>query len=189
MKRLSCCRIDKPQAQGRIMKAKLTDEAHKSALAKLSGWSVVARQRCRLRRQLDALCGLGKDVLCSHRGALLGSTVELRGLGAKQCDELSVTHGLAFGVPLLRGIRSRRTAGLSTKICIRRSALDSAMAFLNRMPQLVNGCVLLDVSIPGMDGVELLGRMRPMQSKFSRHCSDRAGQYRVRGSSHESWSC
>jgi hypothetical protein len=42
MKRLSCCRIDKPQAQGDVMKAKLTDEARKSALAKLSGWSEVA---------------------------------------------------------------------------------------------------------------------------------------------------
>jgi hypothetical protein len=42
MKRLSCCRIDKPQAQGGVMKAKLTDEARKSALAKLSGWSEVA---------------------------------------------------------------------------------------------------------------------------------------------------
>jgi hypothetical protein len=42
MKRLSCCRIDKPQAQGRVMKAKLTDEARKSAHAKLSGWSEVA---------------------------------------------------------------------------------------------------------------------------------------------------
>jgi two-component system response regulator FixJ len=40
------------------------------------------------------------------------------------------------------------------------------MVFLNRMPQLANGCVLLDVSIPGMDGVELLGRMRPMKSRF-----------------------
>jgi hypothetical protein len=43
MKRLSCCRIDKPQVQGGVMKAKLTDEARKSAIAKLSGWSEVAR--------------------------------------------------------------------------------------------------------------------------------------------------
>jgi hypothetical protein len=42
MKRLSRCRIDKPQAQRGVMKAKLTDEASKSALAKLSGWSDVA---------------------------------------------------------------------------------------------------------------------------------------------------
>jgi hypothetical protein len=42
MKRLSCCRIDKPQAQAGVMKPKLTDEARKSALAKLSGWSEVA---------------------------------------------------------------------------------------------------------------------------------------------------
>jgi hypothetical protein len=73
---------------------------------------------------------------CSHRGAPLGHTVELRGLGAKQCDEPSVTHGLAFDVPLLRGIRSRRTTQLRAKICIRRPALDFATAFLNRMPQL-----------------------------------------------------
>jgi hypothetical protein len=114
MKRLSCCRIDKPQAQGGVMKAKLIDEAHKSALAK------GGRQRCRLTRQRDALCSLGKAVLCSHRGAPLDPTVELRGFGAKQCDELSVTHGLAFGMPLLRGIRSRRTAELCAKICISR---------------------------------------------------------------------
>jgi hypothetical protein len=38
MKRLSCCRIDKPQAKAGVMKAKLTDEACKSALAMLSGW-------------------------------------------------------------------------------------------------------------------------------------------------------
>jgi hypothetical protein len=88
------------------MKAKLTDEASKSALAKLSGWNDVA----------------GNDVASrvirmsfSHRSAPLGPTVELQGFGVKQCDELSVTHGLAFGVPLLRGIRSRRTAELCTK--------------------------------------------------------------------------
>jgi hypothetical protein len=84
------------------MKAKLTDEAHKSALAKLSGWSEVGRQRCRLARQRDALCSLGNDVLCSYCGAPFGPTVELRDFGATQCDELSVTYGLAFGVPLLR---------------------------------------------------------------------------------------
>ena len=38
----------------------------------------------------------------SHRSAPLGPPVELQGFGVKQCDELSVTHGLAFGVPLLR---------------------------------------------------------------------------------------
>jgi hypothetical protein len=42
MKRLSCCRNDNPRAQGGSRKVKFTDEAHKSALAKLSGWSEVA---------------------------------------------------------------------------------------------------------------------------------------------------
>jgi hypothetical protein len=95
------------------MKAKLTDEASKSVLAKLSGWSDVA----------------GNDVASrvirmsfSHRCAPLGPTVELRSFGVKQCDELRVTHGLAFGVPLPRGIRSRRTAELCAKICTRKPA-------------------------------------------------------------------
>ena len=42
MKRLSCYRIDKPQAQGGCHESETDNEARKSALAKLSGWSEVA---------------------------------------------------------------------------------------------------------------------------------------------------
>jgi hypothetical protein len=97
------------------MKARLTDEAVNQRLPSCPAGARGGRQRCRRTRQRDALCGLGNDVLCSHRGAPLGPTVELRGFGTKQCDELSVIHGLAFGVPLLLGIRSRRTAELCAK--------------------------------------------------------------------------
>ena len=93
------------------MKAKLTDEASKSALAKLSGWSDVAG---------DDVASRVIRMSFSHRSAPLGPTVELQGFGVKQCVELSVT--LAFGVPLLRGIRSRRTAELCAKICTRKPA-------------------------------------------------------------------
>jgi hypothetical protein len=57
------------------MKAKLTDEASKSALAKLSGWSDVAG---------DDVASRVIRMSFSHRSAPLGPTVELQGFGVKQ---------------------------------------------------------------------------------------------------------
>jgi hypothetical protein len=80
---------------------KFTDEAHKSALAKLSGWSEVAGGDV-ASRVSETPYAVSVMTSFSYCGAPFGPTVELRDFGATQCDELSLTHGLAFGVPLLR---------------------------------------------------------------------------------------
>ncbi|MFB6416032.1 MULTISPECIES: response regulator FixJ [Bradyrhizobium] len=43
---------------------------------------------------------------------------------------------------------------------------DSAIAFLNALPGLGFGCVVSDVRMPGLDGIELLKRMKAQQSAF-----------------------
>ncbi|MBR0811188.1 response regulator transcription factor FixJ [Bradyrhizobium diazoefficiens] len=43
---------------------------------------------------------------------------------------------------------------------------DSAIAFLNALPGLGFGCVVSDVRMPGLDGIELLKRMKALQSAF-----------------------
>ena len=43
---------------------------------------------------------------------------------------------------------------------------DSAQAFLDALPGLAFGCVVSDVRMPGIDGIELLKRMKAQQSPF-----------------------
>ncbi|MHB0770588.1 response regulator FixJ [Bradyrhizobium sp. 5.13L] len=46
------------------------------------------------------------------------------------------------------------------------SLFDDALAFLEALPGLSFGCVLSDVRMPGLDGIELLKRMKAQQSPF-----------------------
>ncbi len=43
---------------------------------------------------------------------------------------------------------------------------DDALAFLEALPGLGFGCVVSDVRMPGLDGIELLKRMKAQQSPF-----------------------
>ncbi|TFV79819.1 response regulator transcription factor FixJ [Bradyrhizobium frederickii] len=43
---------------------------------------------------------------------------------------------------------------------------DDALAFLEALPGLGFGCVVSDVRMPGLDGIELLKRMKAQQSSF-----------------------
>ncbi|MCK1735807.1 response regulator transcription factor FixJ [Bradyrhizobium sp. 138] len=43
---------------------------------------------------------------------------------------------------------------------------DDALAFLDALPGLSFGCVVSDVRMPGLDGIELLKRMKAQQSAF-----------------------
>src|ERR1700692_60526 len=43
---------------------------------------------------------------------------------------------------------------------------DSALKFLDALPGLAFGCVVSDVRMPGLDGIELLKRMRPDHGTF-----------------------
>jgi len=43
---------------------------------------------------------------------------------------------------------------------------DDAQAFLQALPGLAFGCVVSDVRMPGLDGIELLKRMKAQQSPF-----------------------
>ncbi|WP_128924376.1 response regulator FixJ [Bradyrhizobium guangxiense] len=43
---------------------------------------------------------------------------------------------------------------------------DDALAFLDALPRLDFGCVVSDVRMPGLDGIELLKRMKAQQSTF-----------------------
>lgn len=43
---------------------------------------------------------------------------------------------------------------------------DDALAFLKALPGLGFGCVVSDVRMPGLDGIELLKRMKAQQSPF-----------------------
>ncbi|RXH35167.1 MULTISPECIES: response regulator FixJ [Bradyrhizobium] len=43
---------------------------------------------------------------------------------------------------------------------------DDALAFLDALPGLGFGCVVSDVRMPGLDGIELLKRMKAQQSPF-----------------------
>ncbi|MHC4041981.1 response regulator FixJ [Bradyrhizobium sp. 23AC] len=43
---------------------------------------------------------------------------------------------------------------------------DNAQSFLDALPGLAFGCVVSDVRMPGLDGIELLKRMKAQQSPF-----------------------
>lgn len=43
---------------------------------------------------------------------------------------------------------------------------DSAQAFLDAMPALEFGCVVSDVRMPGIDGIEMLRRLKTLQSRL-----------------------
>jgi two-component system, LuxR family, response regulator FixJ len=43
---------------------------------------------------------------------------------------------------------------------------DTAVKFLNYLPKLDFGCVISDVRMPGIDGIELLKRMRTLKTPF-----------------------
>src|SRR4051812_7710530 len=43
---------------------------------------------------------------------------------------------------------------------------DNAQGFLDALPGLAFGCVVSDVRMPGLDGIELLKRMKAQQSPF-----------------------
>jgi two-component system, LuxR family, response regulator FixJ len=43
---------------------------------------------------------------------------------------------------------------------------ENPIRFLDELPRLVFGCVVSDVRMPGIDGIELLKRMKTMKSRF-----------------------
>ena len=117
MKWLACWRMTNRSPRG-VIKTKLTDEASKSALARLSGWSEVAYSNVAAHVS-ETPCAVSART--SFVRVVVHRSAKPYGLGEKQCDEPTVTHGLTFDVPLWRGIRSRRTTQLCAKICIRRA--------------------------------------------------------------------
>jgi len=53
-----------------------------------------------------------------------------------------------------------RTAGVAAR------TYDSAAAFLKELPTIENGCVITDVRMPGISGIELLRRLGELQVKL-----------------------
>ncbi len=53
-----------------------------------------------------------------------------------------------------------RTAGMTAR------TYDSAAAFLNELPTIESGCVITDIRMPGISGIELLRRLGEMQVKL-----------------------
>ena len=47
---------------------------------------------------------------------------------------------------------------------IQAETYESATAFLNLLPQIKPGCVVTDVRMPGLSGIDLLGRLRELNS-------------------------
>jgi len=66
-------------------------------------------------------------------------------------DDEAVRHSIEF---LLR------TAGLPTR------TYDSASAFLDALPTIDPGCIITDVRMPGMSGIELLRRLGEMRVRM-----------------------
>jgi two-component system, LuxR family, response regulator FixJ len=50
-----------------------------------------------------------------------------------------------------------RSAGLSVR------TYDSATSFLDAAPRITAGCIITDVRMPGLSGIDLLGRLQEMQ--------------------------
>ena len=50
-----------------------------------------------------------------------------------------------------------RSAGLSVR------TYDSATSFLDAAPKITAGCIITDVRMPGLSGIDLLGRLQEMQ--------------------------
>jgi two-component system response regulator FixJ len=55
-------------------------------------------------------------------------------------------------------------------------AYESALGVLNAAPSLSSGCILLDLQMPGMDGLELLVGSANSPSAAG-HCRDRPWRY------------
>src|SRR5215470_17954502 len=53
-----------------------------------------------------------------------------------------------------------RASGITAK------TYDSALAFLNALPTIESGCIITDVRMPGISGIELLRRLGEMQVKM-----------------------
>jgi two-component system response regulator FixJ len=53
-----------------------------------------------------------------------------------------------------------RTAGVTAR------TYESASAFLNALPMVETGCVITDVRMPGISGIELLRRLGEMQIRL-----------------------
>jgi two-component system, LuxR family, response regulator FixJ len=66
-------------------------------------------------------------------------------------DDEAVRHSIEF---LLR------TSGVTAR------TYDSALAFLNALPTIDPGCIITDVRMPGISGIELLRRLAEMQIKM-----------------------
>ena len=73
------------------------------------------------------------------------------------------------------------SAGLHVRL------FESAQMFLNELPSLEAGCVVTDIRMPGIDGMELLRRTRSCfrRAQAARNRDDRPWRRSVGGRSHE----
>ena len=93
------------------------DAAHRAVIADWNSdphYLIVAHEVTNVGSDRGQLCNMSERARVAIGSEAIEAVAD-RGFGTKQCDELSATHGLAFGLPLLLGIRSRRTAELCAK--------------------------------------------------------------------------